>query len=322
MILAGDIGGTKTVLARWEYRAGVLDKVREATFKSADYASLEDVIATFRQDDRYDVACFGVAGPIVDGESKITNLPWVLRERELATSIGVRRAKLLNDLEAAAYGMLHLAPESVLTLQEGSKFTPGTIAVLAAGTGLGEAILQWDGARYHPMPTEGGHSTFAPQTDEEYALRTFLAARLGVEHVSWERVVSGPAFPMIYEFLLSRGGDEPAWLAERLAKEPPSAVITEVGLRGDEPLTKRVCELFASWYGAEAGNHALKCLALGGVFLSGNIAKVLFPKLREAFLRGFLHKGRFSALLASLPVRVALDPKVPLIGSAHYAATL
>lgn len=319
MILAGDIGGTKTVIARFELRDGVLCNVREETFKSADHRSLEEIVARFRGNDSYEVACFGVAGPVVDGESRITNLPWLLRERELASTIRVRRAKLLNDLEAAAYGMLHLTPQSVLTLQEGSKVTPGTIAVLAAGTGLGEAILLWNGERYLPLPSEGGHATFAPQTDEELGLRNFLAERLKVDHVSWERVVSGPAFLMIYEYL--RGsGDDP--LRERFARENPAAVITEVGLADRDPIARRTVELFAECYGAEAGNHALKCLALGGVFLGGNIAKILFPAMREAFLRGFLRKGRFSQLLASLPVRVALDPKVPLIGAAHFGATL
>lgn len=316
MILAGDIGGTKTVLASCEKRSGALVRLREETFKSAEHASLEEIVARFRGTDRYEVACFGVAGPVVDGECRTTNLPWVLREIDLATKLGTRRVKLLNDLEAAAYGMLHLEAGSVLTLQEGSKVTPGTIAVLSAGTGLGEAILYWDGERYTPLPSEGGHATFAPQTSEEHALRNYLAEKLSVEHVSWERVVSGPAFARIYEFL---GGTT---LRGRFERENPAAVITEVGLRGEEPIAARTVEIFAECYGAEAGNHALKTLALGGVFLGGNIAKILFPTMREAFIRGFLRKGRLSALLATLPVRVALDPKVPLIGAANFGAVL
>ncbi len=319
MILAGDIGGTKTVVGAYERRGNVLWQLREETFRSADHASLEEIVARFAKGERYEVGCFGVAGPVVDGEVRTTNLPWVLREDELATAIGARRVKLLNDLEAAAYGMLYLQPESVLTLQAGT--TTGTIAVLAAGTGLGEAILYWDGARHIPLPSEGGHATFAPQTPEELAVRDHLARALAVEHVSWERVVSGPAFPMIYECLRA-GRAEPEWLRARMQQENPAAVITDVGLRGEEPVTRRTVELFAECYGAEAGNHALKVLALGGVFLGGNIAKVLFPALRDSFLRGFLRKGRFSALLSTLPVRVALDPKVPLIGAAQFGATL
>jgi glucokinase len=316
MILAGDIGGTKTVLASYQLQSGTLVQLREETFKSGEHASLEEIVARFRGNDAYVTACFGVAGPVVDGECRTTNLPWVLRESDLAVKLGARRVKLLNDLEAASYGMLHLEAGSVLSLQDGSKVTPGTIAVLAAGTGLGEAILYWDGARYLPLPSEGGHATFAPQTPEEQALRDYLAKTLNVDHVSFERVVSGPAFAMIYDFL---GGTA---LRDRFAKENPAAVITSAGLANEDPIARRTVELFAECYGAEAGNHALKVLALGGVFLGGNIAKVLFPTMRDAFMRGFLHKGRFEKLLATLPVRVALDPKAPLIGAAHFGATL
>lgn len=322
MILAGDIGGTKTVLGVYERRGNVLWQLREETFKSADHASLEEIIARFAKGERCETGCFGVAGPVVSGEVRTTNLPWVLRETELATAIGARRVKLLNDLEAAAYGMLYLEQDSVLTLQAGAVGAAnGTIAVLAAGTGLGEAILYWDGARHVALPSEGGHATFAPQTAEELAVRDHLARELAIDHVSWERVVSGPAFPMIYEALRA-GRAEPEWLRARMQRENPAVVITDVGLRGDEPITRRTVELFAECYGAEAGNHALKVLALGGVFLGGNIATVLFPALSAAFLRGFLRKGRFSALLATLPVRVALDPKAPLIGAAQCGATL
>ncbi len=336
MILAGDIGGTKTVLARWERRpaaegvagGAVLVKLREEIYRSSEHASLEEIIALFRKEDAapYDVACFGVAGPVVDGECRTTNLPWLLTETALAKSAGVRRAKLLNDLEAAAFGMLFLTTDQVLTLQEGTRSNKaGTVAVLAAGTGLGEAILHWDGTRHHPMPSEGGHSTFAAQSAEEAALMLHLQQKYG-EHVSWERVVSGPAFPVLYEFFRDRlaagGVAEPGWLRERLARENPSAVITEIGMKGDEPITRKTVEAFATFYGAEAGNHALKCLALGGVFLGGNIAGILFPTMAEDFLRGFHRKGRLSSVLKSVPVRVARDPRAPLIGAAYFGATL
>lgn len=324
MILAGDIGGTKTVLARYERTAQGLVRVRDATFKSADHASLEAIVALFRagDDTPIDAACFGVAGPVVDGECRTTNLPWLLRETDLAQAFGARRVKLLNDLEAAAYGMLYLTPEQTTVLQQGTRARSATVAVLAAGTGLGEAILHFDGTRHLPIASEGGHATFAPQTEEEFALTLYLQQLYG-PHVSWERVVSGPAFPVLYGFFRDRGfAEEPAWLRARLATENPSAVITEVGLRGDEPLCRRTVETFARFYGAEAGNLALKCLAVGGVFLGGNIANVLFPALTAPFLEGFTRKGRFAALLASLPVVVARDPQVPLLGAASFGASL
>ncbi len=324
MILAGDIGGTKTVLARAARTAQGVAIEREEVYSSAAHTSLEAIVAKFLATERepIEVACFGVAGPVLDGECRTTNLPWLLREEDLARELGARRVKLLNDLEAAALGMLLLPSDEVFTLQAGTRDAPGTIAVLAAGTGLGEAILRWDGERHVAQATEGGHATFAPQTAEDWALVEFLQARHG-EHVSWERVVSGPAFVSIYEFFRDRRlAPEPAWLQERLVAENPSAVITEVGLRGDEPLCRATVETFARLYGAEAGNLVLKSLAVGGVFLGGNIANVIFPAMREHFLRGFTRKGRFSPLLASLRVRVAQDARAPLLGAAHYAATL
>lgn len=324
MILAGDIGGTKTVLARVERTAQGVAIVREEVHASAAHASLEEIVQKFlsTETEPVEAACFGVAGPVFDGECRTTNLPWLLREDDLARAFGARRVKLLNDLEAAALGMMHLDADEIMIMQEGTRKAPGTIAVLAAGTGLGEAVLQWDGARLVPRATEGGHATFAPQTDEEWALAKFLQARHG-EHVSWERVVSGPAFISLYEFFRDRGvGKEPPWLQERLVRENPSAVITEIGLRGDEPICRATVETFARLYGVEAGNLVLKSLAIGGVFLGGNIANVIFPALREPFLRGFTRKGRFSPLLASLPVRVARDKRAPLLGAAQYASIL
>jgi glucokinase len=327
MLLAGDIGGTKTVLAQVVRRADGIAIVREEIFASAAHASLDEIIDRFRGGSVHgvgdvEVACFGVAGPVVDGECRTTNLPWVLRETELARAIGARRVKLLNDLEAAAYGMLHLPASQVVEIQGAARTTPGTVAVLAAGTGLGEALLYWDGSRYHPIPTEGGHTTFAPQTDEDWAFAEFLRRRFGA-HVSWERVVAGPGFVSLYEFFREQSvAEEPAWLRERLARENPSAVVTDVGLRGDDPVCVQAVEAFARHFGAEAGNLALKSLALGGVYLGGNIANVIFPALADHFLGAFVDKGRFASLLKTLPVRIARDPRVPLIGAAHYAAAM
>jgi glucokinase len=270
------------------------------------------------------VGCFGVAGAVIDGKSRITNLPWQLDEQVLARAIGVPRVKLLNDLEAAAYGMLHLSSAELCVLNPGSgPGRRGHAAVIAAGTGLGEALLYWDGQRHHPMASEGGHADFAPRTDQEIELLRYLRVRSD-GHVSFERVLSGPGFYSVYCFLRDSGhAPEPPWLAEKLQGRDPNPIITQVGLAGEDPLCVATLELFSTLYGAEAGNLALKCVATGGVFVGGGIAPKMLKVLQDgSFLRGFTDKGRFSGLMKSIEVSVALNPAAPLIGAAHYALQL
>ncbi|HZY88350.1 MAG TPA: glucokinase [Gemmataceae bacterium] len=324
MILAGDVGGTKTVLALFDDAGGELRPVRDATFPSRDHASLEEIVAAFLAADEAvppRAACFGVAGAVIDGKSQATNLPWHLDEGRLARAGGAPRAKLLNDLEATAYGMLHLRPDELAPLNpKAAAPRKGNVAVIAAGTGLGEAMLYWDGRRYHPIASEGGHGDFGPRTDQEIELLRYLRQRHG--HVSYERVLSGPGLHNVYNFLRDSGAHpEPAALAERLAAAAdPSAVISELALAGQEPLCAAALELFCTLYGAEAGNLALKCVAVG-VFVGGGIAPKILPALRKgAFLRGFTDKGRFATLLEPVPVSVALNPRAALLGAAHYAA--
>jgi glucokinase len=325
LIVAGDIGGTKTVLGLFELEAEGIRLVREEVHPSGEYQSLEQILALFlgNSPPPLQAGCFGVAGPVLDGESRTTNLPWHLSEKSLQPATRAGQVKLLNDLEAMAYGMLFLAPEQLVFLQGQAGSRKGNIAVVAAGTGLGEAILYWDGARYHPIATEGGHTDFAPRTDQEVELLRYLRKKIG-GRVSCERVLSGPGFLSLYEFLRDQGTyPEPPWLAERLQSELPPAVIAEVGLAGQDPLCVATLELFVSLYGAEAGNLALKCLALGGVYIGGGIAPKLLPVLqRGPFLEGLTDKGRFRDLMRSLPVAVSLEPRTPLLGAAHYAARL
>lgn len=325
MILAGDIGGTKTVLALFEPEGEGLRQVRDATFPSREHATFEEVLTGFLGDKPASgirAACFGVAGAVVDGRVQTTNLPWTLEEGPLAEAIGTHRATLLNDLEAAAYGTLHLSLEEKHVLNPGtSRRKRGNIAVIAAGTGLGEAILFFDGEKYQPIASEGGHSDFAPQSDVEVELLRHLRSRFG-GHVSYERVLSGPGFFNVYSFFRDTGhAPEPDWLAERLRAGDPSAVVAEVGLAGKDANCVATLDLFATIYGAEAGNLALKALAVGGVFIAGGIAPKLLPALTRdnAFLKGFFAKGRFSELMKNLHVSVALNPRVPLIGAAYYA---
>jgi glucokinase len=327
MILAGDIGGTKTVIAHYDESNGSLRQLRVATFKSKHYPSLEVILSEFLKDSpglSLRAGCFGVAGAVLEGKSRITNLPWQLDEQTLAQATGVPRVKLLNDLEAAAYGMLHLSPDELCVLNPGSRpGRRGHAAVIAAGTGLGEALLYWDGQRYHPMASEGGHADFAPRTDQEIELLRYLRSRSD-GHVSYERVLSGPGFYNVYGFLRDSGyAPEPPWLAEKLVGKDPNPIITQVGLAGEDPLCVATLELFSTLYGAEAGNLALKCVATGGVFVGGGIALKMLKVLQNgSFLRGFTDKGRFSGLLKTIEVSVALNPAAPLIGAAHYALQL
>jgi glucokinase len=324
MILAGDIGGTKTVIGLFEQAGGLLRAVREETFPSKSYATLEAILDRFlgaasRPELRS--ACFGVAGPVIEGRSRTTNLPWELDEPALEKALQVPRVKLLNDLEATAYGMLHLDSTDLCALQPGLK-RKGNIAVIAAGTGLGQAMLYWDGQHHHPIASEGGHADFAPRTDLEVDLLNYLRREFG--RVSYERLLSGPGLFNIYRFLRDSGfATEPEWLRQRIAQGDPGAVISQIGLAGEHPLCTRTLDLFTSVYGAEAGNLALKALAVGGVYVAGGIAPKILPRLQDgAFIRAFTDKGRLSDVMRSIEVKVALNPRAPLIGAAHYALRL
>jgi glucokinase len=328
MILAGDIGGTKTVLALFEEAGGGLRRVGDATiFASRDHPTFEEILAKFLKSHpglSLRGGCFGVAGAVIDGVCKTTNLPWLLDEEVLARAIKAPRVKLLNDLEAAAYGMLFLPPNELLVLNPGSEpGRKGNVAVIAAGTGLGEAMLYWDGQRHHPLASEGGHADFAPQTDQDIDLLRYLRAKFG--HVSYERLLSGPGFFNIYCFLRDSGvAPEAAAVTEMIKRgEDPNPVIGQMGVDGTDRLSTAAMDLLITIYGAEAGNLALKCMAFGGVFVGGGIAPKLLPALQKGgFMRGFTAKGRFKGLMEGLEVKVALNPEAPLLGAAHYALRL
>ena len=323
MILAGDIGGTKTVLALFEEVDGRLRRVGEATYPSREHATFEAILKAFLKEHPgvpLKGGCFGVAGPVLDGAVQTTNLPWTLSEPALADCIGAPRVKLLNDLEAAAFGALFLEPDEFEVLHRGTREPlKGNVAVVAPGTGLGEAMLFWDGERHHPIASEGGHTNFGPRTDREVALLNYLRPKYD-GHVSYERLASGMGFPNIYAFLRDTGfAEEPAWLKEKLAVEDPGVAITQVGLAGDHPLCVETLNLFCAILGAEAGNLALMCLAVGGIFLGGGIPPKILPALRgKAFMEGYTDKGRFEELMRSIEVRVILNPRAPLIGAAHF----
>ena len=327
-VLAGDIGGTKTVLAVYTVGgARRLRVVRQATTPSRQHRGLEEIVQEFLRQgrERIDAAAFGVAGPVIDGKVKTTNLPWVVRTASLAKVIGGKRVRtpvrLMNDLQAMAYGGLFLPAKGMHPLNRGKRHT-GNCAVIAAGTGLGQAFLFWDGRRYHPAPTEGGHADFAPRNDKEVALLVFLQKKF--PRVSYERVLSGPGLVNLFTFFDQElGRPVSPQVRERLKTEDPGAVIGEAGVAGTCPASVEAVETFVSIYGAQAGNLALSVMAVGGVFDGGAIALKLLPKMDGGlFMRSFLDKGRYREFMSEVPVKILRNPETPLIGAVHAAAEL
>ena len=322
LILAGDIGGTTTRLALCEVEGGAPAPRAQADFPSPKYPGLEAILAEFLQDKDAKIlsAAFGVAGPVREGRVETPNLKWVVDAASLARQIGIARVDLLNDLEATAWGTLALKDEDFEVLQAGEAQRGGNRAVIAAGTGLGEALLVPEEKGYRPLASEGGHADFAPRDELEVELLRFLTGIHG--HVSYERVVSGPGLVSLYRFLRESGrGEEPEWLSRKLAEEDPAAVIATAALEGTSPLCSLALDRFVSLYGAEAGNFALKVLATGGIYLGGGIAPKILPKLREqTFIESFQAKGRYRKLLEKVPVRVILNQRTALLGAALRGA--
>ncbi len=324
-LIAGDIGGTKTIVGLYTPGDGPLEPLVEDVLPSRSYGSLQALIREFT--DRHgirgvDHAVFGVAGPVVGERVRITNLPWEIDARVLREELGIGRVRLINDLQALAYGIPLLKEGDLLTLQEGRAEATGPIAVIAAGTGLGQAYLTWDGSRYLAHASEGGHTEFGPTNSREIALLEYLMERF--EHVSYERVCSGSGMPNIYAFLRDRCGyEEPEWLADRLARPgaDPTALIVETAIDGDETceICRQTVAVFLSVLGAEAGNLALKVLATGGVYLGGGIPPRLADIIpKSPFMDSFLRKGRLSGIVGSLPVHLVLNPRTGLAGAAHF----
>jgi glucokinase len=322
MILAGDIGGTNTRLAFFDVSNGRVRLVSASVFPSREYRGLDEIVTKFVSDSdlRADAACFGVAGPVRNGRVETSNLPWIIESKRLAGELHLDRTQLINDLEANAWGIAALEPNDVLLLNQVKGTPSGNQAVIAAGTGLGEAGMYWDGSRHHIFPSEGGHADFAPRNELEIELFRYVAARHG--HVSYERVLSGPGLVNVFYFLRdSKRGTEPEWLTEEMQHQDPAAVISRAALEGRSPLCEQALDLFISIYGAEAGNLALKVMATGGIYVGGGIAPKIISKLAgPLFMYAFVGKGRMQPLLESIPVRVITNDKTALMGAARCAA--
>jgi glucokinase len=323
MILAGDIGGTNARIGFFSVEKRQLKCICEHVYPTREHLNLESAVTEFIGEYRVKpvVACFGIAGP-VSGErrAEMPNLHWVIEADNLAREMRTNSVTLVNDLEAHAYCLDALEPSDLANLNEGHARASGNQGMIAAGTGLGEVGLYWDGSIHRPFPCEGGHVGFGPTDDLQDEMIRYLRQQFG--HVSWERVVSGPGLFNIYRFLRDTGrGEEPAWLKDQLEHEDPSRHITRLGLEGKTELCVRALEIFISLYGTEAGNLALKLMASGGIFVGGGIASKILRKLQEGgFMAGFLHKGRFEHLLRDVPVRVILNDKSALLGAARVAA--
>ena len=325
--LAGDIGGTKTNLALFSSDKGPLQPLHEKSYTSASFQGLEAIIEDFLAETETSAAtaCFGVAGPVRDGRAIITNLPWQPDSDRLQSKLGFDRVSLINDLVATGYALPHLAPGDLAILNGGTATDKGALGIVAPGTGLGEVIFIWDGSRYTPVPSEGGHTDFGPVTETEAELLLFFKKKYG--HVSYDRVCSGRGLPVIYDFFKISGRyPEPEWLADLLAAaEDPAPVIVEAAQHESRvcDICRATLQLFISVLGAEAGNLALKGLTTGGIYLGGGIPPRILPSLRQgAFMKTFTQKGRMGYLLHDIPVRVILNPKAALIGAASHGLGL
>jgi glucokinase len=322
MILAGDIGGTNARLAYFQPQNGHLRLVSERTFPSREHREFGEIVVQFLDDSgtHPDAACFGIAGPVRNGRVETSNLPWVIEQSRLAKQIHLPATLLINDLEASAWGIGALETTDLVALNPVSGPAVGNQAVIAPGTGLGEAGLFWDGSRHQVFACEGGHTDFGPQGDLQIELFRFLEKRFG--HVSYERILSGPGLVNVYEFLRASGcGKESEEFAVVLKNSDPAAAISRAALDGSQPLAEKALDLWISVYGAEAGNLALKLMATGGLFLAGGISPKILAKLKgPLFMQAFLNKGRLRALVEQVPVQVVTNEKAGLLGAARCAS--
>lgn len=327
LLLAGDIGGTKTKLALYEHTGeGGLSPLRVEKYASTHYDGLEGIVAEFlgASPALPAAACFGVAGPVSEGRCRTTNLPWVIEESAMVERTGIPAVLLLNDLQAMAIGLAHLPAKDLVELNPGAQSGIGNIAVIAAGTGCGQAILYWDGKTHHAIATEGGHADFAPNSREQDGLLRWLRAKFN-GHVSYERILSGAGLFSVYQYLREEGVamESQAVHEAMLGGEDPAPVISRFALEKNDLLCREALRLFVRVYGAEAGNLALKSLARGGVLVGGGIAAKILPAITSGdFMASFRYKGRFSDWLGTLSVKVAMNQDAGLLGAARRAAGL
>jgi glucokinase len=324
IVLAGDVGGTHARLALVELDGRGARVTRDGRYRSRDYPGLTPIVRRFYEEvgGRPDRACFGIACPVVGDDCTTPNLPWTINARELAVEIGIPRTTIINDFVAVGYGIELLGPSDLATLQEGSPTQQAPIALIGAGTGLGQGFLLWEGDHYRVLASEGEHGDFAPSGDLQSGLLQFLRRQFG--RVSWERLVSGPGIANIYHYLLASAlAPEQTAVRDEMANEDPTAVIIRHGLAKTDCLSHRTLDLFCEIFGAQAGNLALTFVSTGGVYLAGGIAPRIVERLQQGqFLTAFRNKGRMSELLSRIPVHVIMNPNVAVLGAAAVAARI
>jgi len=321
MILTGEIGATRTRLAAFDKEGSRLQLVVEKTYLSQEHTSLSEIIAAFIKAEGIGVhqACFGVAGPVRHDRCKISNLPWLIDSRDLATQLRLDAVGMINDLEAYAYGIDGLDSKDFVTLNEGSEDAEGNRAVISARTGLGVAGLYWDGFRHHPFGCEGGHSDFAPRNALEMELLAYLQKKYG--RISYERLLSGPGIKNIYDFLRdTQKAEEPQWLRDQILAAPdPPALVSQLAAEGKAAICDQTMTIFVSIYGAETGNVALNFMSTGGIFIGGSVAAKNVSRMKDPiFMQSFLDKGRMESLLKDMPVTIVLNDDSGIIGAARY----
>jgi glucokinase len=324
-VLAGDIGGTNARLAVFVVDGTTLSRAREHVYPSGQYDSLATIVTEFRRGDgtRVGAACFAVAGPVVGGDIKASNLPWVVRGAELARAIGVPRTTLINDFDAVGFGVTRLGPADIETLQPGVPDPDGPIALLGAGTGLGQGLVLREPTGVRVVPSEGGHATFGARNEIEWGLAKFLAGQHDGGHVSYERVLSGSGLVSVYQYIVaSKLAPEDPNVSDEMRGGVPAATVTTRGVAGTDPACVMAVQLFASVYGSQAGNVVLQTLSTGGVYLAGGIARRILPVLKSGdFLRSFTEKGRMAGLLSKIPVHVITNDMIGLLGAAVVASS-
>ncbi|HEX4372474.1 MAG TPA: glucokinase [Puia sp.] len=322
-VLAGDVGGTKTNLAIFKATKNSVKVVLEKKYHSAKYKSCIDIIEQFIKEEKLskpDRICLGVAGPVVQGKVEITNLNWDLDIKDLMQRLSVTEVSLINDLEATAYGLAALTTKDLITIHKGNEKNKGNIAIIAPGTGLGEAGLFWDGNAYHPFPTEGGHTDFCPRSETDFELHRFLQKKYGT--VSWEKVIAGPGIHDIYLFLNSKTKiKQPAWITNAFKKDDPSSVISHAALHNKDKVCEETMQFFVRFLARESSNLVLKMKATGGLFLGGGIPPKIAPLLkRKSFFENYLNCDRMQNLVKDVPIKIMANDKTALLGAAYYGA--
>lgn len=319
LVLAGDVGGTKTNLGLFKVAAYTISPVREARFVTRDYNGIVEMLDAFLKDvARPDAVCLGVAGPVLNGHVKLSNINWEIDSVEIGNRLGIENVNIINDLEAAGYGLAVLKPEDISVLRTGDDNAIGNVAIISPGTGLGEAGLYWDGKSYHPFATEGGHCDFAARDHPDFELYSYLQKRFG--HVSWERLVCGPGIFNIYQFLRDeKKKEEPLWLKDELSKGDPPVVISKHRL--ESGICSETMHLFVKYLAYESANVVLKFKATGGLYIGGGIVPQILPLPGEdLFFTSFCQSGRLNYMLEKVPVKVILNSKASLLGAAFYGS--